>query len=276
MQSKVKVFSLSILVLIAVCSLIFYLSGTRSSSPQIETAVSSDAVQESSTVITKETKPSSESNDKTQAQQSTMPVVDEANDIADRSLASILTEPDVNPDYATFSDRISTVRARRNGQEVQADKIWEASKADSAWTTVDEAPDSLNLTREQELDGREFIKIDPLKIESLVHGDTLEVTIQQLNRTFTAHITDVISEDEGRSVTWKGYLDGLDSPNTITITRGSNLIVGGISTPQALYSLQANGEDGWLVDSSTLFVGGDEPIEVTPDMLDSDHDHSDS
>jgi len=186
--------------------------------------------------------------------------------ILESDLLTILTQQDINPNYPTFADRISTIEARRNGVAVDPQAIWNASNADTPWETLDEAPDSLNLSLDKKLDGREFIKIDPLKIESLVHGDTFELTIQQLNVTFTAHIENVISEDNGSNVTWTGYLEGLESPNTITLTRGSNLIVGGISTPHALYSLQAIGELGWIVDSSTLFVGGDKPIIVTPEI----------
>ncbi len=80
----------------------------------------------------------------------------------------------------------------------------------------------MNLSAEQKLDGREFIQINPLKIESLVQGDTLEITIQQANKTYTARIDQVISEGDGRNVTWRGYLDDVESPNSFTITRGTN------------------------------------------------------
>jgi hypothetical protein len=183
------------------------------------------------------------------------------------SVEELFIQKDENPSYATFEERVSTVVARRHGKAIDPALLYEASKKETAWVALSEIPNTLDLTLEQKLDGREFIKIDPLKIESLVHGDTLEITIAQLNSTYTAHITDVVSEDEGRNVTWLGYLEGLESPNTLTITRGKDLIVGGISTPNALYSLQAHGDIGWIVDSATLFVGGDQPILVTPDMM---------
>jgi hypothetical protein len=200
------------------------------------------------------------------------PLAEQKEEIADE----VLLLEDRNENYPTVGDRLSTVIARRHGQVYDAVKIWQASQADAAWKSVQSFPDGLNLSVEQQLDGREFIQIDPLKIESLVQGDQFEIAIAQANQTYLATVEEVRSEDDGRSVTWSGTLHGIDPPNTFSITRGDRLIVAGIATPQALYSLQADGEYGWIVDSATLFVGGDEPIEVTPDMNLPHSEHTDS
>ncbi|WP_196156930.1 hypothetical protein [Reinekea sp. G2M2-21] len=194
----------------------------------------------------------------------------------EETIDEVLQLEDRNENYPTVGDRVSTVVARRHGQVYDAVKIWQASQSDTAWKAVHSIPDGLNLSVEQQLDGREFIQIDPLKIESLVQGDRFEIAIAQANQTYLATVEEVRSEDDGRSVTWSGTLQGIDPPNTFSITRGNRLIVAGIATPQALYSLQADGEYGWIVDSATLFVGGDEPIEVTPDMNLPHAEHTDS
>jgi len=179
---------------------------------------------------------------------------------------------DDNPNYGKFSDRVNMVSARRNGRAVDPVALWEASQEETLWKPLDEAPDSLNLSLDQKLDGREFIKVSALKLESLVPGDTLDVTVAQLNKTFTATIEKVRSEDDGQNVTWSGHIEGMEAPNFLTLTRGDNLIIGGISTPTGLYNLQANGEVGWIVDSSTLFVGGDHQIEVPQHLIDNPSD----
>lgn len=273
MSSVTKVISLCVAMLVLSFSAIYFISTKQSDLPKRVVVATESSEQKNSDNTVNDTSVSNSVESllsKTAVMNSIedeTPVESSKTDYNEMSVEELLTQEDVNPSYATFEDRVSTVVARRHGKAVDPVQLYESSKKESAWVALSEIPDTLNLTLDQKLDGREFIKIDPLKIESLVHGDTLEITIAQLNETYTAHITDVISEDEGRNVTWLGYLEGMESPNTLTITRGKELIVGGISTPNSLFSLQAHGDTGWIVDSATLFVGGDEPILVTPEMM---------
>lgn len=179
----------------------------------------------------------------------------------DEKTLQLLMQPDPNPYYATFGDRLQEVLARRDGQTVDAKKLWAALQEKAAWKPLEGSPDQLPLTAEQRSDGREFISIDPLKIESLVPGDHLEVPIAQANQTYNVVIDHVRSTD-GQSMTWSGHIEELSQDNQVTITRGNGLIVGGITTPQGLYALQAHGSQGWIATSATLFKKGDKHIEV--------------
>ncbi|PAU65649.1 hypothetical protein BZL41_05610 [Pseudomonas sp. PIC25] len=179
----------------------------------------------------------------------------------DEKTLQLLMQPDPNPYYATFGDRLQEVLARRDGQAVDPKKLWTALQEKAAWKPLEGSPDQLPLTAEQRSDGREFISIDPLKIESLVPGDHLEVPIAQANQTYDVVIDHVRSTD-GQSMTWSGHIEELSQDNQVTITRGNGLIVGGITTPQGLYALQAHGNQGWIATSATLFKGGDKHIEV--------------
>lgn len=183
------------------------------------------------------------------------------------STEDILQRPDENPNYETFKDRLYEVQARRNGQPFDAAQLWQASQQPNAWKPLDNAPDSLNLTDEEKRDGRKFIEFNPMKLESLANGDTLEIDIGEAGKSFKAQINGVQSEDDGKNVTWTG--DSLDAnyPGHLTITKGDTLIVGGITTPDAHYELQVHGDKGWIVSSATLFKGVDQQIIVPPEML---------
>lgn len=178
-----------------------------------------------------------------------------------------LQRPDENPNYATFKDRMYEVQARRNGQPFDAAQLWQASQQPNAWKPLESTPDSLNLTDEEMRDGRRFIEFNPLKLESLARGDTLEIDMGETGKSFKVEIDGVSSEDDGRNVTWTG--DSLDPnyPGHLTITKGDTLIVGGITTPDAHYELQVHGDKGWIVSSATLFKGVDQQIIVPEELL---------
>ncbi|MAM86303.1 hypothetical protein [Allohahella sp. A8] len=181
----------------------------------------------------------------------------------------LLLQPDVNPDYPTFQDRVTEVSVRRNNRDFDPQALWVASQRPEAWQALEAPSQNFGLSAEEMQDGREFINIDPLKIESLVPGDTLELPIAQLNTTLVAQIDEVRSEDNGRNVTWTGEILGLDAPNQITLTRGGDLIMAGISTPDGVYELQAHGSEGWIANGATLFKGQDQQIVVPPELIEN-------
>lgn len=179
----------------------------------------------------------------------------------------ILQRPDENPNFETFKDRVYEVQARRNGQPIDAAQLWQASQQPNAWKPLDNAPDSLNLSAEEMRDGRKFIEFNPLKLESLARGDTLEIDTGEAGKSFKVEIDGVRSEDDGRNVTWTGDSIDTNYPVHLTITKGDTLIVGGISTPDGHYEVQVHGNKGWIVSSSTIFKGVDQQIIVPPELL---------
>ena len=185
------------------------------------------------------------------------------------SKEEILKSQDENPDYGTFERRYSEITARRNGQQLDVEQLWLASRQPNAWKPVDSIPDSLNLTDEEKNDGREFIEFSPMKLESLVAGDTLEIDMGKANKSFKAKIEDAQSEDNGKNVTWTGTSIDENFRGRLTITKGDSLIIGGISTDDGHYEIQVKGNKGWIVSSSTLFKGVDQQITVPQDMIDN-------
>lgn len=181
----------------------------------------------------------------------------------------LLQQPDPNPDYATFADRLNEIRNRRQGADQNAQAIYDAMQQPYAWEASDTPADHLPLTQEQAMDGREFIEVNPAKIESLLPGDTLEIQIGQINGVYTAKI-DQAMVGVGDSVNWEGHLEnvpGLPGKSHVFLTKSGSLIVGGITTPHGHFELEAHNGSGWIVSSKTLFKEPDQLIEVSEEEL---------
>lgn len=185
------------------------------------------------------------------------------------TVEEMLRLPDLNPDYATFGDRVSEIRARRNGQDTDVAALYASSQKTAAWQSVDSVSDEVPLTDEERFDGREFIQIDPLKIESLVPGDTLEIEIAQNNARYQARIDRVEVQLEN-NVTWFGHLEnvaGAENDTNVVFTRGTSLLTAGITTPNGHFELEARNGEGWIASSATLFKEVDTVMEVPKDEL---------
>lgn len=185
------------------------------------------------------------------------------------TVEEMLRLPDINSDYATFGDRVSEIRSRRNGQDTDVAALYAASQKAAAWQSVDSVSDQVPLTDEERFDGREFIQIDPLKIESLVPGDTLEIAIAQNNARYQARIDRVEVQLEN-NVTWFGHLEnvpGAENDTNVVFTRGSSLLTAGITTPNGHFELEARNGEGWIASSATLFKEVDTVMEVPKDEL---------
>lgn len=182
----------------------------------------------------------------------------------------IFAAQDDNPNYETFHNRYQDIVARRAGREFDPDALYEAMQQPSAWEAMDEVPNDFNLSEAEINDGRSFIKFSEMKLESLSRGDTLDISIGNDDIDFVATITDVQSEGDGDSVTWYGTSNTPDSTDTIMITQGDGMTVGGIFTDQGLYQLEAKNGHGYIVSNATLFRHGeDQQIIVPPELVEN-------
>lgn len=168
-----------------------------------------------------------------------------------------------NPDYPTLAMRMMEMSARRAGQSFEPAAVVEAVSKDSAWETDASIADALPLTPEEQADGREFIRFDPLKVESLVAGDEMEVQIMQTNASYRMTVDRVQANDDG-TVTWHGRLNDFATDNQVSFTRAKTLTYGGIYTPAGQFVLEARDDKGWIASGATLFKKHHHPI-VPPD-----------
>lgn len=190
----------------------------------------------------------------------------QANTTTAISAEEILQLPDANPDYATLGDRANEIAARRNGRAIDPRALQQAIAQNAAWAPLDSAPAGFPLTSEEQIDGREFIQVNPLKIESLMPGDTFEMDIAQINRSFTA-VIDQVQVGDNNNVTWVGHLQNHKEESQVVLTRGDSLIVGGFTTPEGHFEMEARGEQGWIANSKTLFKTPDVLLEVAAEEL---------
>ena len=136
---------------------------------------------------------------------------------------------------------------------MKPEAVLEQMAKETAWKTANEPGAKLHskLDDDEWHDGREFIEFNGDKIETLVPGDHLKIPMQQTLQEYTMKIEEVEVYDDG-NITWRGHLLDYEQHNKASITRGKTLTVGGISTPTGHYTLQAHGDQGWIVNSADL------------------------
>lgn len=166
-----------------------------------------------------------------------------------------------NADYPTLGYRMAEMQARRPGKVFDHQQVMFAVQMPAAWQADDRIADQLNLSDEDRYDGRSFVRFEPIKIETLVPGDEMDIPIPQLNRDFVMRVERVEVYDDG-AVTWYGHLKDFTEFNQVSITQAEGVTQIGVFMPDAHYAVEAFGDAGWVVDGSTLFKGDDIAIEV--------------
>lgn len=170
--------------------------------------------------------------------------------------------PTMNPDYPTLDYRLAEMKARRDGQDFDADKVRAALRMASAWSEDASVVSNLPADAADQNDGRAFIKFEPMKIESLMPGDELVLPVPQENREFNMVVETVEAHGDG-VVTWRGHLKDFTEQNQVTISQARGNTQIGIFTPDAHYQVEVFDTQGWVVNSGNLFKGGDVVIHVT-------------
>ncbi|MBK8972519.1 MAG: hypothetical protein IPM37_14675 [Hahellaceae bacterium] len=173
-----------------------------------------------------------------------------------------LTQPEndgreIPPLEYSLETRIELMQARRPDQSFDPVAVDQAVQQPAAWSVDPAVAESLGLDDEERYDGREFIRFSPLKLESMMPGDEMEIPLDQENATFNMVVDSVEVFPDG-NVAWRGHLKDFPAENQISFTRGIDLTVGNITLPDKQFTVQAQGEKGWVVNSFTLFKGGDE------------------
>lgn len=196
------------------------------------------------------------------------------------------TTPFNREKYEHIAERLDAMQARRPNKSFNPELVEQAVKRETAWQTTDEIPTTLPLSSEQLNDGRQFIKLDALKIETLQPGDTVKIDIAEIGENYQIVVDEIIKHDYA-SISWYGHIEGQDGQSyPVHFTRGDSLTVGGINTPDGHFVLQGHSQDGWIASSGKLFkVDPDQPDAIYPEDIspngnepnavhDHAHDHS--
>jgi len=181
-------------------------------------------------------------------------------------------------DFRYLQDRLAAMQERRPNMSFEPEQVAAAIERDVAWVPLKEIPKELPLKPEEFTDGREFISFDSLKIETLMPGDRIRIPVKALSKEYDVTI-DTVEKHDYNSISWNGHIEGGDGRNyNATFTRGANLTVGGMETPDGQYELQATGDKGWIASANLLFRNHVDPIDpntVVPGSVPvQPHDHS--
>ena len=152
-----------------------------------------------------------------------------------------------------LQERLSAMQQRRPNQHFSAEQVMAAVKRTKTWTAAEEIPRELPLKPEEFNDGRQFIELDSLKIETLMPGDQVKVRVDKNAKDYEV-IIDRIEKHDYNSISWYGHIQGDDGQQySVSFTRGEQLTVGGLDTPDGHYVLQGHGDKGWIASSQLLF-----------------------
>lgn len=175
-------------------------------------------------------------------------------------------------------ERLNAMNARRPNQSFNAADVAAAVTRTTTWMPSDTAHRELPLAEEEFTDGRQFIDLDSLKIETLMPGDQVNVRVSENARDYKVTI-DRTEKHDYNSISWYGHIEGDDGQRyQVSFTRGEHLTVGGLDTPDGHFVLQAHGNKGWIASSQLLFKQDTtvsdaiHPADVDPNYLDH-HTH---
>jgi hypothetical protein len=178
------------------------------------------------------------------------------------SAANDIDYPAMNPEYPTLDYRLEEMKARRDGQDFDADKVKAALRMASPWHEDASVVANLPVDAADQDDGRAFIKFEPMKIESLMPGDELVLPVPQENQSFKMVVDTVEAYSDG-VVTWRGHLKDFPEQNQVSISQAlgytqqaTGITQMGIFTPTAHYQVEVFGTQGWVVNSGKLFKRG--------------------
>lgn len=162
-----------------------------------------------------------------------------------------------NDDYPTLSSRVNAIKERRPDANITSEDIVDSLEKSQAWESKDDPGIAeQKLTPEELNDGRAFIEFDPVKVETLMPGDQMNIAIDSIGRTFEMEVENVKVYDDG-NIMWQGRIineEGTDAENgTVNITQSTKVTVATVVLRETDYTLESYGTDGWIVDSSTLF-----------------------
>lgn len=169
------------------------------------------------------------------------------------SISSSLSSNEKQTITPELQERITAMQQRRPDWQFSNTEVAAAVKRTTSWSPSEEIPRELPLKPEEFTDGRQFIELDSLKIETLMPGDNINVRVDNSAKNYQV-IIDRVEKHDYNSISWHGHIQGDDGQKySVSFTRGEHLTVGGLDTPDGHYVLQGHGDKGWIASSQLLF-----------------------
>lgn len=189
--------------------------------------------------------------------QSTTPATSDYNNEPKNHAAAKISSSASSSESQTITpelqERIAAMQQRRPNLQFSKSDVAAAVSRTTSWAPTEEIPRELPLQPEEFTDGRQFIELDSLKIETLMPGDQINVQVDNNAKDYQVTI-DRIEKHDYNSISWHGHIQGDDGQKySVSFTRGEQLTVGGLDTPDGHYVLQGHGDKGWVASSQLLF-----------------------
>ena len=196
------------------------------------------------------------------------------------TVSSTASSSDTFTSTPELDERLAAMKQRRPNQDFSPQEVAAAVSRTTSWQPTENIPRELPLEQEEFSDGRQFIDLDTLKIETLVPGDQVNVRVDQNGKDYKVTI-DKVEKHDYNSISWHGHIQGDDGQKySVSFTRGENLTVGGLDTPDGHYVLQAHGNKGWVASSQLLFKADTSvsdaihPADVDPNYAKNQDQHT--
>ena len=157
-----------------------------------------------------------------------------------------------NNQLPTLDARMAALHEHYPYREFTPEQVLDLMAQPTAWRNSAAAADELPLTDAQRNDGREFIEMNPERLEVLLPGDTFELPLEKLGMRLQMQVDSREALASG-GFTLHGRVLGGDETLRVTITQSGGLSLAGIDTPQGHVVMQANDTQGWIASSETLF-----------------------
>lgn len=154
---------------------------------------------------------------------------------------------------AKLQARMDSIKQRRPESNYSPAEVSAAVERNTSWAPAEKIPTDLPLKPEELTDGRQFIQLDTVKMETLMPGDAINVRVAENAKNYEV-VIDNVEKHDYNSISWYGHIQGEDGQKySVSFTRGESLTVGGLDTPDGHYVLQAHGNNGWIASSQLLF-----------------------
>lgn len=161
--------------------------------------------------------------------------------------ASRANSPAIEPEVANDYQKMLSIYP---DSDVSLEEYAALSRQREAWQPVDQPPAELDLPADAIGDGRHFLKLNQRRLGTLVPGDRVDIEIPQALEQHTLVVDQIRQHGDGnRSVI--ATLEGLSSKYSASITQGNGTTVMGVTTPSGHYTMEAKGNDGWVLATGT-------------------------
>lgn len=178
------------------------------------------------------------------------------NSFVDDELEKQYASINQNPNYPTLESRIQDLNfyGAFGANQPSPEEVLALMQQESAWEQKNQPSEALKQTLNEESlnDGRQFVQIEPRRIQLLLPGDSLNVPIPQVDQPL-AMTVDRIESSNPEAIAWIGTLKNQTQTSDVHITTSDDLLLATMLTQSGHYTLETTGNEGWVVLTSTLF-----------------------